>query len=125
MTVRRTYRAVGVVLLSTLFLFCTPKGLSQEVTVQVAKPNGVAPQGMIVVVKARLHKYGEQTIIEETRSGWTDNEGKVTLKFAHDNRYYFDGDAVISCGSGILSKEEKQVVPLGGTEPKIFFQRKH
>jgi hypothetical protein len=115
--------AVCLIVLFLVSMSTHYQALSQKVTVQVAKANGVAPQGMIVTVKARLHKYGESVIIEESKTGWTDKEGKVTLVFSRHDKYYFDGEAVISCGSGVFSKEEKQRVYLSGTEPSIFFQR--
>ena len=68
-------------LLCILFLlsFFVSDAFSQRITVQVTRPTGEAIQGMIVTVNARLHKYGENVIITQSKTGWTDKEGKVTL----------------------------------------------
>jgi 5-hydroxyisourate hydrolase-like protein (transthyretin family) len=77
---------------------------------------------MMVVVKVTLHKSDEDIKIEKTKTGWTNQEGKVTFVFT-DVEYYFEGPATITCGTGVFSKKEKLETKLYGKDQKILFQR--
>lgn len=98
---------------------------AQRITVQIAKKDGTAPKGMIVTVEAILLKHGDNVKIRKSETGWTDKEGRVTLIFTKDDKYWFDGKATISCGSGIFTKEERRTVSLSGIRENYYFSRRY